>query len=95
MANNPAAFPQAALTQDQAWALYDEISAHALISFIDEPSGVESLWRGYTELQRFAPKTWNDAYLAAFAQAASLKVVTFDHGFSQYANADCVILSAE
>ncbi len=63
------------------------------VSFTDEPEGLESYWRGYTQRQSFSPKVWNDAFLAAFARAADYRVVTFDRGFTQYANLDCVILS--
>ncbi len=93
LANNPSAFPQAALTQDQAWVLYDEITAHPRVSFIADPPELESHWRHYTQLQRFAPKTWNDAYLAAFARAAGLTVVSFDRGLAAYRDVNCVVLS--
>ena len=36
---------------------------------------------------------WSDAWLAAFAKAAGLGVVTFDRGFAQYQGIQCVILS--
>jgi len=38
---------------------------------------------------------WNDAYLAAFAQAAGLEIITFDQGFSQYDGVNSVILAQE
>ena len=91
LANNPSAFPDAALAQDQA--LYDEIASHPRASFIAEPPELESHWRQYTQLPRHAPKIWNDAYLAAFARAASLRLVTFDRGFSAYPDVDCDVLS--
>ena len=34
---------------------------------------------------------WTDAYLAAFAQQANLRMVTFDKGFARYA--DLVLLT--
>jgi predicted nucleic acid-binding protein len=51
------------------------------------------LWRNHTQQRSFSPKVWNDAYLAAFAQAANFQVATFDRGFAQYQNVRCVILS--
>jgi predicted nucleic acid-binding protein len=38
-------------------------------------------------------KVWNDAYLAAFAEAAAVEMVTFDQGFKQFNLAHCTILT--
>ncbi len=35
---------------------------------------------------------WTDAYLAAFAKCAGLRLVTFDHGFSRFKALDLLIL---
>jgi uncharacterized protein len=32
----------------------------------------------------FTPRLWTDAYLAAYAQASGLTLVTFDQGFRQF-----------
>jgi len=47
----------------------------------------------YTQAQSFSPKVWNDAYLAVFARAANLQLVTFDQGFVQFADLNRMILS--
>jgi predicted nucleic acid-binding protein len=62
------------------------------VSFAEEPPNLEKHWRGFTQVQRFSPHVWNDAYLAGFAIASNLELVSFDKGFLQDANLTCVIL---
>jgi len=73
--------------------LYDALLGDPRIAYAEEPPGVEPCWRDYTCGQTFSPKVWNDAYLAAFARAAELKLVTFDDGFVQFAELNFTILS--
>jgi toxin-antitoxin system PIN domain toxin len=84
IANNPKVFLQAAAPQDQAWQLYDDFLLNSRVGFASESAMLESTWRQFTQGQRFAPKLWNDAYLAAFAQTGGYEVVTFDQGFAQF-----------
>ncbi len=93
LATNPSVFGKNAVTLPDAWQKFDLFLSDPRVSFADEPEGLESYWRGYTQRQSFSPKVWNDAFLAAFARAADYRMVTFDRGFTQYANLDCVILS--
>ena len=88
LATNPKAFGNEAVPLIRAWELYDAFLGDPRVSFVQEPAGVEPLWRSYTQGQTFSPKVWNDAYLAAFARAAGLTIltmVTFDGGFAQFA----------
>ena len=50
-------------------------------------------WRGFTQSRSFSPQVWNDAYLAAFALAGKLELVTFDNGLTQYQNVTCTVLT--
>ena len=93
LATNPKAFGDEAVTLARAWDLYDAFLGDPRILFIEEPAGVEPFWRDYTQGQTFSPKVWNDAYLAAFARAVNLQLVTFDHGFVQFADLKYTILS--
>jgi uncharacterized protein len=81
------------LTLSEAWQKYDVFQSDPYVSYIDEPAGIEPLWRIHTTRQSFSPKVWNDAYLAAFAQAANFELVTFDRGFAQYQPVRSTILS--
>lgn len=66
------------LTQRACWALCDLWINSGKAVFWPEPAEVEKLYRGRTMEQQVAPKAWMDAYLAAFAEAAGLTLVTFD-----------------
>jgi toxin-antitoxin system PIN domain toxin len=65
LANNPRAFPQVAITQTEAWKLYDSFLANPRIDVASEPPMLESMWRQFTQLPQFSPQLWSDAYLAA------------------------------
>jgi hypothetical protein len=69
------------LTQLQAWRAYDELLADERVRWFSEPSGLDREFRSRSTHDRPAPKDWTDAYLAAFASAADLTLVSFDQGF--------------
>lgn len=93
LATNAKAFGDEAVTLAEAWGIYDAFMADQRIYFGLEPSGIEPFWRDYTFRRTFSPKVWNDGYLAAFARAAGYHLVTFDQGFSQFADLDGAVLS--
>ncbi len=93
LATNPKAFGQDAVTLDQAWNLYDLFLGDSRVAYAEEPPGIEPYWRNYTQKESFSPKVWNDAFLAAFAQAATLRLITFDKAFAQYASLTYTVLS--
>jgi len=92
LATNPTVFGKHAVTLAEAWQKYDVYLSDPRASFANEPAGLENHWRSFTQGQSFSPKVWNDAYLAAFALAGQLQLVTFDKGFAQYKNVNCRIL---
>ena len=92
LATNPIVFGKDAMTLVEAWQAYDRFLSDPRVSFADEPPGLEQPWRTLTQSQSFSPQVWNDAYLAAFAQAGNLNLVTFDQAFAQYRLAQCTIL---
>jgi len=69
------------LSQDEAWDAYDVWTEDGRILFLDEPVTLEKYFRSFTRQERPSPKDWADSYLAAFASAAGLRIVTFDKGF--------------
>jgi len=93
LATNPSVFKDDAKSLKQAWRIYDTIVTDPRIAFADEPIGLDAYWRAYTQRRSFSPHVWSDAYLAAFARAASFELVTFDKGFAQYKGTSCKILS--
>jgi len=67
-----------ALSQSQAWAAYDAWYRDDRVAFSEEPPALEKRFRELTQLKNPAPKDWADSYLAAFAFAGELTLVTFD-----------------
>jgi predicted nucleic acid-binding protein len=68
------------MTQPQAWAAYDRWLQDPRVRFVDEPSEIESPFRTLTRRRQPATKDWADSFLAAFATAGELTLVTFDRG---------------
>jgi hypothetical protein len=93
LATNPTVFKDEAVSLEQAWHLYDAVLRDSRNAFTDEPRGVDVYWREYTQRRSFSPQVWSDAYLAAFARAASFELVTFNKGLAQFKNLHCTILS--
>jgi len=93
LSNNPKVFPRDAVSATTAWHLYDATLSDSRVAFADEPIGLEAAWRRLTQGRQFSPKLWSDAYLAAFGETGGFEVVTFDHGFTQYKDVACTILS--
>lgn len=67
-----------ALSQKHCWEIYDKWLAGGRAVELTEPPGISIGFRGLTSANKPSPKTWTDAYLAAFAEAAGLTLVTFD-----------------
>jgi predicted nucleic acid-binding protein len=63
------------------------------VAYREEPSGVEQVWYRLGALNSASPKVWMDAYLAAFAIAGGLQMVTLDQAFLQFAGINVTILA--
>ncbi|MGP8186524.1 MAG: TA system VapC family ribonuclease toxin [Terracidiphilus sp.] len=70
------------LSQAEAWQAYDQWIEAAGAELIGEPLGVEPGFRSRSSAEQASPKEWADAYLAAFAEAAGLTLVTFDRALA-------------
>lgn len=79
-------------TLPQAWSIYDQILADERFLFLPEPGNLEPALRRFTQANQPSPRVWQDAYLAAFAAASGLDLVTFDHGFQQFAGLRLILL---
>jgi toxin-antitoxin system PIN domain toxin len=69
-------------TQSEAWRIYDLFFENGSTFFADEPKQVEELLRARTMKDETSTKEWADAYLAAFAESAGLRLVTFDRALA-------------
>jgi toxin-antitoxin system PIN domain toxin len=72
-----------AISPERAWAVYTLLLQDHRIGFAPEPSGIEDEWHMQTRGHHQGHNFWTDAYLAAFASAADLTLVTFDRGFTR------------
>lgn len=84
-------------SQQEAWQAYLRWFTDERIEFHREPEGpeFEKLFQELSSKGRPAPKLWADAYLAAFARAAGLTLVTFDRGFEGISSVRAVILRGD
>jgi len=80
-------------TSDAAWRIYDELLADERLCYHAEPPTLGTALRQFTSGHSFAPKLWQDAYLAAFSCAAGLRMVSFDGGLGQYPGVKSLILT--
>ena len=93
LATSRSALGNQAVTLVKAWTLYDAFLDDPRVNLAEEPEHLELEWRSYTHRRTRSPKLWSDAYLAAFAKASSLEIVTFDKGLRQYKGVPVKILS--
>lgn len=77
----------------EAWEIMDSLLGDERTVIAAEPPELDDTWRRLTSGQTHSPQVWTDAYLAAFALAGNLEVVTFDHGFLQYPTLKLTLLS--
>lgn len=75
-----------------AWWVYDQLLVDSRFRFCSEPEGVTEFWRALCPPKMVAPKKWTDAYLAAFAIAAGMQLVTLDRGFREFRGLDVLLL---
>jgi hypothetical protein len=91
---HPAVMREEVKSQQEAWEAYDQLLRDWRVTYYPEtePERVESALRTLTATSRFAHRQWTDAYLAAFARASDLTLVTFDTGLERLAGKDCLLL---
>jgi toxin-antitoxin system PIN domain toxin len=81
------------LSNQAAWSVYDGLCADERIAWVEEPSGLEALWKQFSGGPKASPKLWMDAYLAAFAVAGGYQLVTTDKAFKQFKRLDLLVLA--
>jgi toxin-antitoxin system PIN domain toxin len=82
-----------AYSNTQAWDFYQALLADDRLTCLDEPAGLEPIWRQLSSRATASPKLWMDAYLAAFAIHTKCELVTFDAGFRQFAGLSLELLT--
>lgn len=79
---NTSAMRDDVLTQAEAWGVFDAFMQFSAAKLIEEPHGIDPLFRRLTDRDEASTKRWADGYLAAFAQTARLTMVTFDRALA-------------
>ncbi len=72
-----------AMTQAASWNVFDTFLSNPTITLVEEPVGLDLLFRRSTTRDEISPKHWADGYLAAFAEAGSYSLVSFDKALAK------------
>lgn len=86
-----AVMQQDALTQRACWAIFNRWAGTGQVRWADEPRGLTDALRTATSADEVSPKMWMDAYLAAFAEAAGLRLVTLDKALAAKAKGSVLL----
>ena len=82
-------------TVEQAWDALQRIVDLPEIGFQGESDGLDATMRRFSQLDGFRSADWTDAYLAALASQAHLRMVSFDRGFARYHGLSSLTLAAK
>jgi toxin-antitoxin system PIN domain toxin len=82
----------AVLEPETAWAAYEQLADGGVVEFAEEPAGLDGRLKHLAERAKTSRDFWTDAYLAAFARCAGLRLVSFDSGFARHKDLACLIL---
>lgn len=80
------------LTAEDAWAAYSGWRRLDDVLFASEPDGCDVLFADWAGRGLITPRLWTDAYLAAFARAGGLRLVSFDRDFTRFDGLDLLQL---
>jgi toxin-antitoxin system PIN domain toxin len=72
------------LTNHDALTALDRFMALPSVQYREEPAGLVPIWHRLSRVPRASPKIWMDAYLAAFAIAGNVPIVTLDRDFKAF-----------
>ena len=72
------------LTNDNALSTYEALSASPAVGYREEPVGIKTLWPEMGRRATASPRVWMDSYLAAFAMAGGMTMVTLDDDFNAF-----------
>jgi len=68
------------------------LATGGVVEFVDEPAGLDARLKQFANGAKAARDFWTDAYLAAFARCAGLRLVSFDAGFKRYKDIEFLML---
>ena len=82
--SNPHTFGGHPLAPAEAWECYLRWRDRQEVDFLSEPPGIEDVMTDWCRSGLATTRNWTDLYLAAFALAGNLRLVTFDSGFGSF-----------
>lgn len=82
------------LTVPQAWQAYGDFRRLPEILLVSEPEDCEAWLERWALGGRTPHRQWTDAYLAAFASAGGLRLVSFDGDFTRFEGLNLLRLEA-
>ena len=82
---NPIAIGADVQSGFEAWKTWDAFLGDQRFRFEDEAESFQLHFRALSALFAPEPKSWQDAYFAAFALATDVELVTFDTEFRSFA----------
>lgn len=88
----PKVVGEGALALDQAFALYGRFRALPQVGLLADAEGCEARLQALVSAAPLPARLWTDAYLAAMAQSAGLRLVSFDADFRRFGDDHCLLL---
>jgi uncharacterized protein len=94
--NNPAVMQEEVLGTADCWSVWRRLLEDERFRFsLEEPPALDVAFERFTLGRSFSPRLWTDAYLAAYANAGRLTLVTFDKGFRGFPGLTCDVLDPQ
>ncbi len=80
------------LTVPDAWSAYQRIRGLPEVFLAPEPAPCEAALHDWIQQGLVTHRLWTDAYLAAFAVSAGMRLVSFDRDFARFPGLDMLHL---
>ena len=77
-----------------ALAALEVLESDERIVLLHEPDGLDDVLKKLAASCTTTPNLWTDAYHAAFAAVAGLRLVSFDRGFAKFRGLDFLLLES-
>jgi uncharacterized protein len=82
-------------TTAECWATWQTLMRMPSVALMTEPANLEICLTELVRQSSWPGKMWSDAYLAAFAIAANLRLVSFDRDFARFPGLNWLHLPTE
>ena len=90
---NPSVMGADVISASEAWNTLQELLNDERLAFMHEPESIDLVLPALLRYPGPSHKIVSDAYLAAFAIAASVRLTTFDSGFREFRGLDLNLLA--